>query len=79
MNGPTPEQIAAEAPFPADLERLAFLARLTSNGYVIIHPDDIAEQAAPDGLFGSTYNEAFRFGWQACMERIIATAEQETR
>jgi len=76
MTRPTPEQIAAEAPFPADLERLAFLARLTSNGYVIIHPDDIpidTEQGS-----GSLYANAYGLGWNNCRRRIIAAAEQET-
>jgi len=75
MNGPTPEQIAAEAPFPADLERLAFLARLTSNGYVIVHPDDVPTSHPIEP--GVVYDGQRHIGWVECRRRIFAIARQE--
>ena len=73
---PTPEQLAAEAPFPADLERLAYLARLTSNGYVIVHPDDVPEHS--HGVTPPNQVHSFNWveGWNACRRHIVE--QQET-
>jgi len=71
----TPEQIADG--HSQHFARLSLLTQLAEHGYVIVHPDDIALQAAPDQLYGSTYREAFSFGWWACMEAIFAAVEQE--
>ena len=67
---PTPDELAHDA--PGTWTRRAFLARLRDHGYVIAHPDDVPNPEAPEGLFGSTYDEAYECGWNDCRTRIFA-------
>ena len=69
---PTPTEIAAEAPYPADIERLTFLARLTSNGYMIVHPDDVphGQTGITDVLPAEAATERI-IGWEACRTLIF--------
>ena len=64
---PTPDEIAYEVHASRD-DPLDVLYRLRAEGYVIVHPDDVAIRPLESM---QTYEDGKRVGWNTCRRRIF--------
>ena len=64
---PTPEQIAERARRAGLYAAEQFLDRLETEGYVIVHPDDVPTRRGHLTHIAAAYNH----GWNDCRRRFV--------